>query len=65
MECVQTVMPGFLLLEVLGKTGFKVREKITLQFMTLRFKSELIVLNNKRSLNYGEDSANEERTKMT
>ena len=30
MECVQTVMPGFLLLEVLGKTGFKVREKMTL-----------------------------------
>ena len=46
---------------------FRVREKITLQFMALRFRSELvelIELNRKHSLSYVEDSANEDRTKM-
>ncbi len=45
----------------------RVREKITLQFMALRFRSglvELIELNRKHSLSYVEDSANEDRTKM-
>ena len=45
----------------------RVREKITLQFMALSFRSdlvELIELNRKHSLSYVEDSANEDRTKM-
>jgi len=45
----------------------RAREKITLQFIALRFRSdlvELIELNRKHSLGYVEDSANEDRTKM-
>ena len=48
-------------------SSVRVREKITLQFMALRFRSdlvELIELNRKHSLSYVEDSANEDRTKM-
>ncbi len=29
MECVQTVMPGFLLLEVSDKTGFRVQRFVS------------------------------------
>ncbi len=44
----------------------RVREKITSQFIVLRFRSDLvdlIELNHKRSLSYTEDSASEDRTK--
>jgi len=49
------------------KAGIRVWEKITLLFMALSFRSdlvELIELNRKHSLSYVEDSANEDRTKM-
>ncbi len=45
----------------------RVRKKITLQFIALSFRSDLveqIELNRKHSLSCVEDSANEDRTKM-
>jgi len=53
--------------QVISTYCLRVREKITLQFMALRFRLdlvELIELNRKHSLSYVEDSANEDRTKM-
>ena len=47
--------------------ALRVREKITLQSIALRFRSDLvdlIELNRKRSLSYTEDSVSEDRTKM-
>ncbi len=48
--------------------GLRVREKITLQSIALRFRPDLvdlIGLDRKRSLSYTEDSVREDRTKMT
>ncbi len=45
----------------------RVREKIILQAIALKFRSdlvELIKLNRKRNLSYTEDSVSEDRTKM-
>jgi hypothetical protein len=45
----------------------RVREKITSQFIELRFSSDLDYLNElnrKRNLSYTEDSVSEDRTKM-
>jgi phosphatidylethanolamine-binding protein (PEBP) family uncharacterized protein len=42
----------------------RVREKTTLQSIALRFRSNLVDLDRKRSLSYTEDSAREDRTKM-
>jgi hypothetical protein len=45
----------------------RVREKITSQFIALRFSSDLDYLNElnrKRNLSYTEDSVSEDRTKM-
>ncbi len=45
----------------------RVREKITLQSIALRFRSDLvdlIGLDRERSLSYTEDSEREDRTKM-
>ncbi len=45
----------------------RVREKITSQFIVLRFRSylvDLIELNRRRSLSYTEDLVSEDRTKM-
>ncbi len=47
--------------------NLRVREKITLQFIALRFRLDLvdlIELDRKRSLSYTEDSVSEDRTKM-
>ncbi len=41
-----------------------VQGKITLQFMTFGFRSDLVEMNHKRSLSLVEDSANEDRTKI-
>jgi len=51
---------------LLGIVKLRVWEKITLHFIALRFRSDLIDLiepNRKRILSYVEDSANEDRTK--
>ncbi len=45
----------------------RVREKVTSQFIALRFRSDLadvIELNRKRSLSYTENSVSEYRTKV-
>ncbi len=42
----------------------RVREKITYQFIVLRFGSYLVELNRRRSLSYTEDLVSEDRTKM-
>jgi len=47
--------------------ALRVREKITFQFIALRFSSDLDYLNElnrKRNLSYTEDSVSEDRTKM-
>ncbi len=49
------------------RLNLRVSEKITLQSIALRFRSELINLiglDRKRSLSYTEDSVREDRTKM-